>query len=396
MNDGLFTPALFWFGAIVCGLLAFVELAVLGRSLRPVALALLPIFGVNYVLFLLIAAAVNSYLALFFLPIPIIPAVYLLAKWLAYRSAGSISGVTLRSVGLVLLLSLVADCVVMAVALSGFLPINPNRDNLEKAIRDKRNGLLDYMLWTSVVSEPNMQILMNEAIEDENADAVRRLIRRGADPRQVYRLGRSNPETRWRITKWMLDQGVKPEEVDELTDSATLAVTAVSYGLLELDYCLKKGFDPSKSPTVIHEVLRNQTLRDQGTIHPDEVQQIKDKIGVLLAHGADINGGDEYRLRPVFTVLHLAVDMSPVLEFLIEKGTDVRSAANHGFPIAGERDDTRGVTPLMWAVLCEQPQYMTILLNHGVDKNAHDDHGRTALDHARRRPGAEELLRLLR
>ena len=72
--------------------------------------------------------------------------------------------------------------------------------------------------------------------------------------------------------------------------------------------------------------MSNQPLRHEETIEPDEMQQIKDKVTLLLDHGADVNAG-EAGTRPVFNLLSLGVDLSPILQLLIDRGADIKSAS---------------------------------------------------------------------
>jgi ankyrin repeat protein len=147
---------------------------------------------------------------------------------------------------------------------------------------------------------------------------------------------------------------------------------------------------------VIQAALENHPLREHHVIQPDEVQVLRDKIALLVQHGADVNGKGDMQFPPIFNLLTLNLDLSPVLTFLIEKGADVNARSpnpmypdNHG-PLP------KGLTPLMLAVIDHHWQYVDILLQHGADKTARDESGHTALDYAREEKADEAKLRLLR
>jgi hypothetical protein len=251
------------------------------------------------------------------------------------------------------------------------------------------------MLWMSVKAEPNMTRLVNDAIQDKNDDAVRRLIRRGADPRQDYWLRYASHETAWRITKWRLDQRLTPEEFASLRQSPSVEDIAVGYGTAELEYCLQHGFEPKRYPGVIQAALNEHPLRERGVIRPDEIQSMKDKIVLLLSHGADINGKDEMLFPPIFTLLLLNLDLSPVLTLMIEKGADVNIRSPNKLYPSNSEELPPGLTPLTVAVIRKQPQYAAILIKSGADKTIKDDRGFTALDYARKLKADDAMLRLL-
>ncbi len=274
---------------------------------------------------------------------------------------------------------------VQRAAFSGFTRINPTRSNLEQAIRDKRNGLLDLMLWISVRSEPNMTMLANKAINYQNDEALRRLIRRGADPRQDYRLREGTRETQWLMTRWMLGRGLNPVDFDALTQSPPFVDIAVGHNLADLEYCLQKGFEPGKYPGVISAALSE----------PDEAPALKDKILLLLNHGADINGRDVMNFTPILNLLRLRVDLSPVLDLLIEKGADINVRSPTPMYPPGSEALPAGLTPLMLAVIDKNPQYVAILVKRGADKAIRDSKGFSALDYARKLHADDATIGLL-
>ncbi|KAF0191297.1 MAG: yahDC [Gammaproteobacteria bacterium] len=94
-------------------------------------------------------------------------------------------------------------------------------------------------------------------------------------------------------------------------------------------------------------------------------------VEVLLARGADVNGGDGLG----FTALHLAVwqGRAEVVEVLLAHGADVNANRNR-----------RGVMPLHVAAQFGQAGMVRRLIEAGADVNARARNGETALDTARR------------
>jgi hypothetical protein len=397
MNDDLFTPALWLFGIATGTLLSFLELFWLKRPFRfggsRSGLLLLSVVNTSFI-YLLIGIQ-NSYYLLLVFPLPVIPVAYILIKRLTYFAVQRITRSPVHAPWKAVFLSMFVHTAVVWCSYAAFAHINPTRSNLEDAIRDKNNGLLEVMLWISVKEEPNMTRLVNDAIQDKNDDAVRRLIRRGADPRQDYWLRYGSHETQWRITKWRLNQRLTPEEFASLSQSPSVVDIAVGYGTAEMEYCLRNGFDPKRYPGVIEAALNEHPLREKGVIQPDEIQTMKDKIILLLNHGADINGKDEMLFPPIFSLLLPDLDLSPVLTLMIEKGADINTRSpNKLYPSKGE-ELPPGLTPLMLAVIRKQPQYAAILVTSGADKTIKDDRGFTALDYARKLKADDATMRLL-
>lgn len=397
MSDDLFTPALLLFGIALGSLLALLELLWLKRPFQFADAwpGLLVVALVNAVFIYLVAGIQNSYYLLLIFPVPIIPTAYILLKVLAYFIVKRITHGPVHAPWKAAFLSLFFHTIVFLIAYSGFARINPTRSNLQQAIRDKNNGLLDVMLWMSAREEPNMTILVNEAITDQNDDAVRRLIRRGPDPRQEYRWGEASRETQWLLGKWMLDLGVKPEEFANISQGPPFEQIALGHGLAELEYCIRKGFEPKNYPAVIQAALSEHPLRERHVIRPDELQALKDKIILLLNHGADINGKDHMGFPPIYTVFYMDGDASPVLTLLIDKGADINTRSPSKLYPQNSEELPPGLTPLMLSVINKQPQYTAILVNRGADKTAKDDKGLTALDYARKLKADDATMRLL-
>ena len=400
MNDSQFTPALFLLGFALGGLLAYLELLWLKRPLHLAdhwsVLVLVALVNTGFIYLLIVA--INSYYSLFIVPIPIIPMAFILIKVLIYYVLRRITRSPLHSPLALLILSLFFHGAVAIASYVAFGPINPMRSNLEAAIREKKNRWLEVMLWMSVKMEPNMTILVNEAILARNDDAVRRLINHGADPRQVYWMPQADYDTLWRITQWRLDRGVKPEAITEISQHVGIGYVAVGYGVRELAYCLQKGLEPQKYPEIIYETLMHQPLQTPNVITAEEIQVMKDKMTLLLEHGADINGPGEMQFKSILALflIHRDLDLSPVLTLLIEKGAEINARSPHEVYPPDRGPLPRGLTPLILAVIQKRPQYIAILLKHGADKTIRDANGLTALDWANQEKAGESIMELLR
>src|SRR3978361_321318 len=98
MSDDRFTPALWLFGLLLGFCLAYLELALLRRSLQfPGWAALAPITLVNVVFGYIFAACMDSYGGLFIFPVPVIPVAYLGLKALAYFAVNRMGGGPLQA-----------------------------------------------------------------------------------------------------------------------------------------------------------------------------------------------------------------------------------------------------------------------------------------------------------
>jgi ankyrin repeat protein len=399
MNDSQFTPALFVWGIVLGGLLAYLEMLWLKRPLQFVTdwRAWLLIAIVNALFVYLLLASLNTHLFLLIIPVPLIPIAYIIIKCLLYMYVRRLVHAPLHGPIKLAILSLFFHAPVALIGLLAFAAINPTRSNLETAIREQKNGLLDLMLWISVKTEPNMSILVNEAITVGNDDAVRRLIRRGASPNNVYWISRARPEIMWRITKWRLERGVDPEHIGDLNEQRDIGYVAVSYGLAELQYCLKKGLEPKRHPRILQDALENQPLPSTGVITPEEQQIMKDKIALLIDRGADVNGPGDMRFKPVFNLIFLdaKLDLSPVLALLLERGADVNALSPN--PVYPDNMGIlpKGMTPLMMAVALNRPRYIDILLKHGADKTIRDSEGHLASDYVPKGDSGLEIKRRL-
>jgi len=397
MTDSSYTPALFVLGIALGILLSAIELFWLKRPYHwggsPWALITLTL--INLLFILIMIPVENSYLYLFVLPIPLIPTAYVVMKGIAYFAIGRITGTPLHSPVKVVFGTLFFHTAVTMAAYVPFSAINPTRSNLQQAIRDKYNWKLDTMLWISVRSEPNMTILVNEAISDGNDDAVRRLIRRGADVGGSYRFSDATRETQWQLTKWYLDSGAKPEDFAHMDRMPPFEEIAVKNHIPDLEYCFKKGFDPRKYPDVITTLINEQPLIENDVLQPGLIQELNDKLLILLKHGADINGKDRSGFPPILHLMFQRTELPAVLSLLIEKGANINVQSPAPIYPNQRPELPPGLTPLMLAAMDKHSQYVAILVKSGADKTLRDTKGLSAMDYAKKENAGEAILRLL-
>lgn len=111
------------------------------------------------------------------------------------------------------------------------------------------------------------------------------------------------------------------------------------------------------------------------------LQDRVDLVSALLANGADVNCLDGDGSTPLFTALRVGSDA--IVEMLLEAGASTKT-----------RNEIRQ-DPLMIAAHSGNLRSVRLLLSHGANPSAVDDHGRTALHWAvvgGDRPGVIELL----
>jgi hypothetical protein len=432
MSDSEFTPALLVFFLAFGPLMAFLEMLLVKRPFiyADSGLTLIQVAGVNVAFLFALLLFMNTFPWLIF-PIPFVPAGYLVSKAVVYTIGQAFARGPRMSWWVMILFM-----VLLYAPLPSLLKFNPNIRNLSKAISDNDNGVLQFWVRAGVKPNPDQIVpLMNSAILDDNVDAVQMLIGLGADPRRDYFTsvinGYQSRRSQWLVQKWMLDSGLKPEEIEHLA-GYPFKDLALRYGPAELEYCIQKGFDPAQHPDVLHWALHNQQLRAESVQHPDgsftvepqpgEIESLHDKIVLLLNHGANVNrlngwkesplhyltsaGFDFYRdisltrdrdsLTPAMNVFS-PTDLSPILSLLIEKGADVNVQTVLPIEWTDSSKYPAGLTPLMLAVINNKPSYVAILVKAGANRALRDADAKSALDYARERSGSggEALVKLL-
>lgn len=100
-------------------------------------------------------------------------------------------------------------------------------------------------------------------------------------------------------------------------------------------------------------------------LHTAVIARNKVLVKLLLEHGANVNGKNNYGESPLYC--GVKSKNSRIVEFLLKKGADVNDKRNDGR------------TALHGAVEIEDPNMIYILLEHKADINAKDDKGKSPL-----------------
>ncbi len=142
--------------------------------------------------------------------------------------------------------------------------------------------------------------------------------------------------------------------------------------------------------------------------------QRRDLVELLIQHGADVNAKDKWEFTPLHYAIHN--DESDFVDILITKGADVNAVNRGEIPLqtavnVGKREavqsllkaganitakNNKGLTALHFAAMSDDRDIVELLLDKGADINAKDrQHGYTALHHTARldkRNAAEMLI----
>ena len=82
------------------------------------------------------------------------------------------------------------------------------------------------------------------------------------------------------------------------------------------------------------------------------------------------------------------------LNVAISKGDLAKVQQLVGIGVDVNKKDERGKTPLMYAILFNQPQIVAYLIKKGADYRAEDSNGLTILDYAKK-SNSEEIIKLV-
>ena len=212
---------------------------------------------------------------------------------------------------------------------------NSDRRTVLKILSNPRHIDLNYR------DPADGRTFLIEAIRAEQAQIVRILLERGADPNLKEIIAASAGEA--------ANLDATPLAAALETDKTELV------GLL-----IQHGLNLQQHPSALHSSTSTRMLR------------------FLLDHGALIDGRDETGA----TYLQTAIDNADeeIVELLIERGANVNVA------------DEDGVTPLMQV---EELEDARLLLEHGANVNATDKQGQTVLHLLTSEPGRIEFAELL-
>jgi ankyrin repeat protein len=210
-----------------------------------------------------------------------------------------------------------------------------------------------------------------------SVDQIEALLRRGADPnaRRMHfpqRVSLLDPD----LHAWLRN----PQDFE----SVTALCAAASQGRADLvKVLLDAGADPrvtsgeryGRLPVLLHWA---QARPPTGAANGREI------VGLLLDHGADVNGGTPWGSTPLMAAV--STHDADTVRLMLERGANPnardsmgRTALRRGFG-----DGTMKTASVR------------ALLEHGADVNARDVEGLTPLGRARRAKASQEVLTMLR
>ena len=257
-------------------------------------------------------------------------------------------------------------------------------------------------------------LLLATGNERREPEAIRLLLRAGADPNIPNRYGRTplfwvvmNGETE--LVRLLLQAGADGNAADRY--GATPLTFAAESGSVEIaEALLSAGADVNPVPSTLPTLYDGNTplLAAMNGRNPMAM------VALLIQRGVDVNLKDEHGTAP----LHLAIHSGhgDLARLLIEAGADVQTANNAGnTPVqvaafAGLPEvikllveagapvnvpDQVGDTPLHDAALQGQVEAARVLLEAGADVHAKNNAGKTPLDLARQH-GHENMAAVLR
>ncbi len=379
MTSSVFTAAFFVWGLLLCAGFAALELMWLRAPLAAAFAsrsAFLALTAVNFALLLAGCAAftaVGGYAFLFVFPIPIFPVAYLFLKVWAYRHLLGYFAPepAFRHPWVLALVSLLVLPALAHLAYGSFSRINPTRENLELAIRENRPRKLRLMLWLSLRTEPEMTMLVNEAITYGNLGAVRQLTQFGADPLGAYWLNQANAEIQTHLLRWMFASGMLTKEIN-LSRAPSLAELAAVGGAPDLKYYLEHGLSAADQPRLIHTVI--EATEDEADLLA--------KLRLLQAQGANFKAPGVLGFSPLFIFLATGREQPAVLQYLLEQGVDVNERSAQPLFPSNKPELPAGLTPLMLVADQDRLAAAEILLRNGADRTLRDPGGKSAFDYA--------------
>ncbi|MFO7876409.1 MAG: ankyrin repeat domain-containing protein [Desulfovermiculus sp.] len=200
-------------------------------------------------------------------------------------------------------------------------------------------------------------------------EVVELLTAHGADLQQLHfylgsAIGSSSPDKE--LVARLVNAGV---DLNSIAGPKSLPALFLARDLDMLEYLIGLGADV------------NQPVFEQPgfTLLAHSVEQgDREKVALLLEHGAEIDSGDEGKDE---TFLHMAVDRGDMdmVKLLVTHGAEINA------------QDIDGITPLHRAVEDNNLPLVTYLLQHGADTTIEDEYGRTPRDEAKRSRDIEIL-----
>lgn len=198
-------------------------------------------------------------------------------------------------------------------------------------------------------------------------DKVKLLLARGADAKAATRLGRTPLHVAamidggYETVKLLLDKGAAADAPDE-NGVTPLIEAAAAFDTRAAALLLAKGAD-----------VRHADRSGRNPMISAVCTSSLPAVKLLLAHGADPNAGNLFGISPL--VLSILNDDTAIYRALAAKGAAIKA-----------RDSFENTT-LMWAAFSEHGNtaILSDLLAAGIDVNAKNKAGETAIEWARRR-----------
>lgn len=265
--------------------------------------------------------------------------------------------IILRILPLIIVISLLGWCTSNRRSMQENLPVKTELQSLfqEKGLLDRANA--DLAVTAKNVGEVGMNRLLYEAAPTASLDALKWLVKHGADPKNVGRL--QNDTLLQQIAKrpgvdrleFFLKQGLDPLEKNR--DGRTVLHVAAESGLDEATLRLLTG--------------KGLKLNDADTFGRQPIHYAAVKsLQLLTQAGADVNAKDSDDMTP----LHLAA----------QKGNNAITAELLRLSASVFEVDKKGRTPLHLAALYGSESVIDSLLAAGAQKTIRDNDGMTPRD----------------
>lgn len=199
---------------------------------------------------------------------------------------------------------------------------------------------------------------LHEAARDGNLEMMRLLLQRGANVDQAMSWGET---ALMKAAELSFVEGVRLL----LKQHANVHLKAEERGGTALFYAVApEGF-------TAYKLMKEHSGKSWLDNIPEEQRALYEKIGI-----------DQFQYHPTYG--YVASDSVEVLEMLLAAGADINAR------------DALGMTPLILTASCGRPTRVAALLRAGADVHLRDAHGKSALDHARLHPEAEQREAIVR
>lgn len=347
-------------------LFAYVEVAILKKSFRLAEIwgPMIPFSFYNIAFtFLLRGVFDGSYLFVLFV-IPVIPAIYLGGKalMLVYISHPGM-GMTKY-----LVLVIIAHLVTIRALLMPALTLEPNFENMKRAIDGGKNFKLKIMLVLGGQYVESYDNLVNRAIQNDNRAAIISLFDHNANPNHDYWLREFKDfESQMWLLNLIIDRG------GNLDHSLSEYVPYLDEERLVL--AIKNGYNPVNHPYYVDELFSEYQIKNQTP------ESILKKLQIFIDNGAPVKDL-LIEVSPAFKIIRSDGKLDDLLIYLIQKGVDVNVKNYSVFYFSNGETVPEDTALLSFASMLNKPGYVKILLDNGADKSMKNAEGKTAYDYA--------------